>query len=148
MSRLVFVINTMQVYLLSEVIPSQGLIFSCYAKFYTLSTISSCSSQPFTQIKNKMVHGIFVCMPSKTWNIRQYRGWCIKFVTGLNITIGIVQKVYEWSSCPFAKNDSPIRESFWQNNSLVTHILFELCLLWYLVQSQIWCITLYIREQH
>ena len=93
----------MQVYLLSEVIPSQGLIFSCYAKLYTLSTISSCSSQPFTQIENKMVHGIFVCMSSKTWNIRQYRGWCIKFATGLNIIIGIVQKVYEWPGCYFAK---------------------------------------------
>ena len=36
-----------------------------------------------------------------------------------------------------------MRESFWKNNSLVTHILFEICLLWYLVQLQIWCITLY-----
>ena len=35
----------------------------------------------------------------------------------------------------FCQNDSHIRESFWQNNSLVTHILFERCLLWYLAQS-------------
>ena len=26
----------------------------------------------------------------------------------------------------FCQNDSPMVESFWQNNSLVTHILFEL----------------------
>ena len=31
------------------------------------------------------------------------RGWCAKFATRLNIKISIVQKVYEWSSCPFAK---------------------------------------------
>ena len=28
----------------------------------------------------------------------------------------------------FCQNDSPMGESFWQNNSLVTHILFERCL--------------------
>ena len=30
------------------------------------------------------------------------------------------------------QNDPLIGESFWQNNSLVTHILFELCLIWYI----------------
>ena len=29
----------------------------------------------------------------------------------------------------FCQNDLLMGESFWQNNSLVTHILFELCLL-------------------
>ena len=28
---------------------------------------------------------------------------------------------------------SPIRELFWQNNSLVTHILFKLCPIWYII---------------
>ena len=47
----------------------------------------------------------------------QTRGWCPKFATGLN----------EWSSCPYAKMHDPLMgESFWQNNSLVTHIFFEL----------------------
>ena len=32
---------------------------------------------------------------------------------------------------------SPRSTSFWQTNSLVTLTLFELCLLWYLAQSQI-----------
>ena len=40
------------------------------------------------------------------------RGCLIIIWTGLNIKIGIVQKVNEWPSCPFAK------------------ILFELCLFW------------------
>ena len=31
------------------------------------------------------------------------RGCLIIIWTGLNIKIGIIQKVYEWSSCPFAK---------------------------------------------
>ena len=31
------------------------------------------------------------------------RDWLPKFETGLNIIIGIVQKVYEWPICPFAK---------------------------------------------
>ena len=43
----------------------------------------------------------------------------------------------------FCQNDPPMGESFWQNTSLATHILFELCLLWYLAQSQICCTTLY-----
>ena len=34
------------------------------------------------------------------------RGWCIKFATGLNTIIGIVQKVYEWPDCYFAKDYS------------------------------------------
>ena len=31
------------------------------------------------------------------------RDWCIKFATGMNLIIGIVQKLFEWSSCSFAK---------------------------------------------
>ena len=31
------------------------------------------------------------------------RDWLPKFANGLNIIIDIVQNVYEWSSCPFAK---------------------------------------------
>ena len=37
------------------------------------------------------------------YKLNKTRGWCPKFATGLNIIICIVQKVYEWSSCPFAK---------------------------------------------
>ena len=36
----------------------------------------------------------------------------------------------------FCQNYPLIRESFWQNTSLVTHMLFELCLFWYLAQSK------------
>ena len=34
--------------------------------------------------------------------------------------------------------------SFWQQDSLVTLILFELCQLWYLAQSQILVTSLYV----
>ena len=37
------------------------------------------------------------------------RWWCPKFAPGLNIKMGIVQKVYEWSSCCFAKKISPFK---------------------------------------
>ena len=37
----------------------------------------------------------------------------------------IVQKVWV-TRLLFCQNDSPMRESFWQKDSLITHILFEL----------------------
>ena len=48
--------------------------------------------------------------PKYVWIVT--RGWCIKFATGLNIIIGIAQKVYEWSSCPFAKIIPPWKNHF------------------------------------
>ena len=80
---------------------------------------------------------------------KQNRGWCPKFAPGLNIKIGIVQKVYEWSNCPFAKMILQwifMGGSFWQKDSLITHILFEQCLFWYLAQVQILGITLYVPK--
>ena len=43
----------------------------------------------------------------------------------------------------FCQIDPPIGESFWQKDSSITHILFELCLFWYLAQGQILGIALY-----
>ena len=43
----------------------------------------------------------------------------------------------------FCQNGVLLGRSFWQKDSLVTLILFELCLLWYLAQSQILGTTLY-----
>ena len=40
-----------------------------------------------------------------------------------------------------------MRGSFWQKDSLITHVLFELCLLRYLGQSQILGITLQIKSK-
>jgi hypothetical protein len=37
---------------------------------------------------------------------------------------------------------SPIGESFWQNDSLITHILFELCLFRNLAQCNFFLLTL------
>ena len=44
----------------------------------------------------------------------------------------------------FCQNDCSIGESIWQKDSLVTPILFWLCLLWYLAQSQILVTALYV----
>ena len=44
----------------------------------------------------------------------------------------------------FCQNDPPMGESFWQKDSLITHILFELCLFRYLAQSTYFWDTLYV----
>ena len=54
------------------------------------------------------------------------RGWCPKFATGLNIIIGCSSKSIWVIKLSLSQNNSLMAESFWQNNSLVTHILFEL----------------------
>ena len=43
------------------------------------------------------------CMLTQTLVHPLCRGWCPKFATGLYIIIGIVRKVFEWSTCYFAK---------------------------------------------
>ena len=63
-------------------------------------------------------------------------------MNGLNIKIDIAQKVYELWYSSFAKF-LPWR-LFWQKNSFITHILFELCLFWYLAHSQILGNSLYL----
>ena len=45
----------------------------------------------------------------------------------------------------FGQNDFPRSTRFWQKNSLVTLLLFELWLFWYWAQSQIHRITLYVH---
>ena len=74
------------------------------------------------------------------------RGWVIFIWTGLNIKIGIAQKVWKVMKLFYCQNSSLMRQSFWQKNSLVTHILFELCLFWYVAHSQILGNTLYKKN--
>ena len=59
------------------------------------------------------------------------RGCPIIIWTGLNIKISIVQKVYEWPSWYFAKMIVQIGNHFGKI-SFITHIIFELCLFFYL----------------
>ena len=59
------------------------------------------------------------------------RGWCIKFATGLNPKIGHSSKSIKVIKLSFCQNDPPMGESFWRKDSLITFILFELCLFWY-----------------
>ena len=84
-----------------------------------------------------MFSGFLLFIHNLSWRQKKLvysRGW---FVTGLNTKIGIVQKILwpKWFSD---------WESFWEKDSVITFILFELCLFWYLSQLQIWCITLYV----
>ena len=46
------------------------------------------------------------------------------------------------SKLSFCQNDSPIGGSFWQKDSLITHILFELCLFRNLAQCTLFLLTL------
>ena len=47
----------------------------------------------------------------------------------------VVQKVWV-TKLVFCINDSPIGGSFWKKDSLITHIIFDLCLFWYLADSK------------
>ena len=45
----------------------------------------------------------------------------------------------------FCRNDFPIGGSFWQKDSLITHILFELCLFRNLAQGTFFLLALYMK---
>ena len=74
----------------------------------------------------------------------------------------MVNKICDWAKCYnrhesknigvtrlfFCRNVVPSGRSFWQKDSLFNLILFELCLLWYLVQSQMLVTTLYFFSQN
>ena len=45
----------------------------------------------------------------------------------------------------FCQLGCPIRGPSWPKNSFITHILFELCLFWYLAQSTSFWDTLYVK---
>ena len=96
----------------------------------------------------------FICLYSINtyvawWLSRVSRYLFLKFENGLNIKIDIVHKVCIWvTKVSFCQNDPIIGESFWQKNSLVTIIFFELCLVWYFANSQILGISLYLVYAH
>ena len=46
----------------------------------------------------------------------------------------------------FCQNDSLMRESHWQKDSLVTYILFDICLFKHFSMSQIFVISLYFLK--
>ena len=70
--------------------------------------------------------------PLLKWKHTANRGWVPKFATGLIHQIRHSSKIMKVIKLSFGQNDPPMRELFWQNNSLVTHILFELCSIWYI----------------
>ena len=85
----------------------------------------------FTSFRPPVRHH-FLCRFDKKkihFGYSKHRGGCAKFATRLNIKIGIAQKVYEFTMKLFFCQNSPlVGQSFWQKNSFITHILFELCL--------------------
>ena len=70
-----------------------------------------------------------------------FRGWCIKFATGLNTKIGNGSKSLRVIKLSFCQNDPPMGESFWQKDSLITHILFELWLI-----TLLWIVSVFLTQ--
>ena len=74
------------------------------------------------------------------------------------LSYSLIPKICEWAKyqnshssksiwvtkLSFCQNDPLMRESFWQKIGLVTHILFELGLFWYVAHSQILGNTFYV----
>ena len=70
----------------------------------------------------------FTFYPVHKWN----RGWGEKKYTGPNFWIGIVQKVYEWSNCPFAKMIPPWEKVFGKRTawSLIYFLNYDYSEIW------------------
>ena len=62
----------------------------------------------------------------KNESLVKSRDWSPKFATGLNMIIGSSSKSIWVTRLLFCQNDFLMRGSFWQKDSLKTHILFEL----------------------
>ena len=60
------------------------------------------------------------------------RGWVLKFATGLKYQIGHNSKSIWVTRLLFSQNDYLMGESFWPKDSLITCIVFELCLIWHI----------------
>ena len=61
-----------------------------------------------------------------------HRGWVPKFATGLKHQTGYNSKSIWVTRLLFSQNDYLMGESFWLKDSLITCIVFELCLIWYI----------------
>ena len=60
------------------------------------------------------------------YNWKVWRDWSPKFENELNVIVEIDQKMYEWPAFFLCWNDVLIGGSFWQKDSMVTIILFDL----------------------
>ena len=80
------------------------------------------------------MHQIFLLQKTVKWQgqnnkfdfTKTLEGWCPKFATGLNTIIGCTSKSIRVIKLCLCQNDPLKGESFWQKDSLITHILFEL----------------------
>ena len=60
------------------------------------------------------------------------RGWVPKFATGLIYQIGHSSKSIQVTMLVFCQTNSLMRGSLWPKDNLMTYIIFELCLIWYI----------------
>ena len=75
------------------------------------------------------------------------RGWVPKFATGLIYQNRYNSKSIWVTKLVFCQNHSLMGESFWPKDSLITYIIFELCMPnFILAQSQILGLTLYYKS--
>ena len=94
--------------------------FYCYLKY---SFVQLCMPFKFFVNMNESIYN------HETFDKTTYklsRGWFPKFATGLNIIIGFRSKSIWVTRLLFCQNDSPKWGSFWQKDSLITYMLFEL----------------------
>jgi hypothetical protein len=100
-----------------------------------------------TLVRSLLIH-TYVPLYWYTMDSKAFRGcrdcWP-KFATGLKCLNRHRSKRIWVTSLLFCQNASLMGESLWQKDSLVTFILFELCLFWYLAQSQILGNSLYLQ---
>ena len=61
---------------------------------------------------------------------KKHRGWVPKFATGLIYQIEHSSKSIWVTRLLFCQNNSLMGGSFWPKDSLITFIIFELCLIW------------------
>ena len=93
----------------SKTMPSPLARFPLTLIFGLLSRIFFFLRNQYERSAKKIYSGWYICHS-------MYRGWCIKFVTGLNIIIGIVQIQVEINQCPSHRSilliQGPIHEIF------------------------------------
>ena len=78
------------------------------------------------------MYGLAVMLSIPRLTIIKTRGWVPKFATGLVYQIRHSSKIIWVTMLIFCHNNSLMRGSVLPKDSLITYIIFELCLIWYI----------------